>query len=114
MAAKRFFEKEIHRVTERLVPIACVWSTYESREEETGPVLLSGLSVVASVRRFPALAEFRHEFLECRYLSQGPQQGVVFVPGVTEPTGIPRAAEPPDRLRRLAELGVRRSGAVSR
>jgi len=46
MAAKGFFEKEIHRVTERFGPIAHVWSTYESRETETGPVFARGINSI--------------------------------------------------------------------
>ena len=32
-----FFEKEIHRITQRFGPIAHVWSTYESRQTESRP-----------------------------------------------------------------------------
>jgi hypothetical protein len=39
-----FFEKEIHRVTRRFGPIAHVWSTYESREKEDGPVTQRGIN----------------------------------------------------------------------
>jgi hypothetical protein len=38
MSKTGFFEKEIHRVTERFGPIAHVWSTYETRRTENGPV----------------------------------------------------------------------------
>ena len=41
-----FFEKEIHRVTERFGPIAHVWSTYESRQEESGPVIMRGINSI--------------------------------------------------------------------
>ncbi len=41
-----FFEKEIHRVTERFGPIAHVWSTYESRRTETGPVIMRGINSI--------------------------------------------------------------------
>ena len=37
LAGQGFFEKEIHRVTERFGPIAHVWSTYESRRTATAP-----------------------------------------------------------------------------
>lgn len=41
-----FFEKEVHRVTERFGPIAHVWSTYESREKEDGPVIQRGINSI--------------------------------------------------------------------
>jgi hypothetical protein len=41
-----FFEKEIHRVTERFGPIAHVWSTYESRQTENGPVIQRGINSI--------------------------------------------------------------------
>ena len=41
-----FFEKEIHRVTERFGPIAHVWSTYESRQTETGPIIKRGINSI--------------------------------------------------------------------
>jgi hypothetical protein len=41
-----FFEKEIHRVSERFGPIAHVWSTYESRQEENGPVIMRGINSI--------------------------------------------------------------------
>ena len=44
--AKGFFEKEIHRVTERFGPIAHVWSTYESRLIENGPVAERGINSI--------------------------------------------------------------------
>ena len=43
---KGFFEKEIHRVTERFGPIAHVWSTYESRATENGPVTARGINSI--------------------------------------------------------------------
>jgi hypothetical protein len=43
---KGFIEKEIHRVTERFGPIAHVWSTYETRRTETGPILLRGINSI--------------------------------------------------------------------
>jgi hypothetical protein len=43
---KGFFEKEIHRVTERFGPIAHVWSTYESRSTENGPVTARGINSI--------------------------------------------------------------------
>jgi hypothetical protein len=46
MAERGFFEKEIHRVTERFGPIAHVWSTYESRQTETGPVTARGINSI--------------------------------------------------------------------
>lgn len=39
-----FFEKEIHRLTRRYGPIAQVWSTYESRQTEAGPVTQRGVN----------------------------------------------------------------------
>ncbi len=44
--AKGFFEKEIHRVTERFGPIAHVWSTYESRLTENGPIIDRGINSI--------------------------------------------------------------------
>jgi len=41
-----FFEKEIHRVTERFGPIAHVWSTYESRRSADGPVIMRGINSI--------------------------------------------------------------------
>jgi len=41
-----FFEKEIHRVTERFGPIAHVWSTYESRRAGDGPVIARGINSI--------------------------------------------------------------------
>ena len=41
-----FFEKEIHRLTRRYGPIAHVWSTYESRQTETGPVIGRGINSI--------------------------------------------------------------------
>lgn len=41
-----FFEKEIHRVTQRFGPIAHVWSTYESRATEKGPVIARGINSI--------------------------------------------------------------------
>jgi len=41
-----FFEKEIHRVTERFGPIAHVWSSYESRRTEDGPVIMRGINSI--------------------------------------------------------------------
>jgi len=46
MAKSGFFEKEIHRVTERFGPIAHVWSTYESRRTETGPIIMRGINSI--------------------------------------------------------------------
>ena len=46
LAAEGFFEKEIHRVTERFGPIAHVWSTYESRRTENGPVIMRGINSI--------------------------------------------------------------------
>jgi hypothetical protein len=43
---KGFFEREIHRVTERFGPIAHVWSTYETRRTETGPVVQRGINSI--------------------------------------------------------------------
>ena len=41
-----FFEKEIHRVSERFGPIAHVWSTYESRTAENGPIIARGINSI--------------------------------------------------------------------
>ncbi|HYX20084.1 MAG TPA: nuclear transport factor 2 family protein [Thermoanaerobaculia bacterium] len=46
MSKDGFFEKEIHRVTERFGPIAHVWSTYESRRTENGPVIMRGINSI--------------------------------------------------------------------
>ncbi len=46
LAQRGFFEKEIHRVTERFGPIAHVWSTYESREKPDGPVTARGINSI--------------------------------------------------------------------
>jgi hypothetical protein len=43
---KGFFEKEIHRVTQRFGPIAHVWSTYETRRTQTGPVARRGINSI--------------------------------------------------------------------
>jgi hypothetical protein len=43
---KGFFEKEIHRVTQRFGPIAHVWSTYETRRSQTGPVFQRGINSI--------------------------------------------------------------------
>ncbi len=44
--SKGFYEKEIHRVTERFGPIAHVWSTYETRRTETGPIIKRGINSI--------------------------------------------------------------------
>jgi hypothetical protein len=41
-----FFEKEIHRVTERFGNIAHVFSTYESRLKSNGPVIARGINSI--------------------------------------------------------------------
>lgn len=41
-----FFETEIHRVTQRFGPIAHVWSTYECRQAEKGPVTARGINSI--------------------------------------------------------------------
>ena len=46
LVSKGFFETEIHRVTERYGSIAHVWSTYESRETENGPVTARGINSI--------------------------------------------------------------------
>ena len=46
MSERGFFEKEIHRVSERFGPIAHVWSTYESRDTETGPITARGINSI--------------------------------------------------------------------
>ena len=42
--ARGFYEKEIHRITERFGNIAHVWSTYESRDTADGPVTARGIN----------------------------------------------------------------------
>jgi hypothetical protein len=44
--ARGFYEKEIHRVSERFGPIVHVWSTYESRRDEAGPVIARGINSI--------------------------------------------------------------------
>jgi len=46
LTAQGFFEKEIHRVTERFGPIAHVWSTYASRRTADGPVIMRGINSI--------------------------------------------------------------------
>jgi len=46
LAGQGFFEKEIHRVTERFGPIAHAWSTYESRRTADGPVIMRGINSI--------------------------------------------------------------------
>jgi hypothetical protein len=46
MVERGFFEKEIHRVSERFGPIAHAWSTYESRRTESGPVIARGINSI--------------------------------------------------------------------
>jgi hypothetical protein len=46
LVTKGFFEKEIHRVTEQYGSIVHVWSTYESRETENGPVTARGINSI--------------------------------------------------------------------
>ena len=46
MMARGFFEKEIHRVSERFGNIAHVWSTYESRDTADGPVTARGVNSI--------------------------------------------------------------------
>ena len=43
---KGFFEREIYRVTDRFGPIVHVWSTYESRDTENGPVTARGINSI--------------------------------------------------------------------
>jgi hypothetical protein len=43
---KGFFEREIYRVTQQYGSIAHVWSTYESRESEKGPVTARGINSI--------------------------------------------------------------------
>ncbi|MBI4913235.1 MAG: hypothetical protein HY823_10895 [Acidobacteria bacterium] len=43
---KGFFETEIHRVTRRYGNIAHVWSTYESRATEKGPLIARGINSI--------------------------------------------------------------------
>jgi hypothetical protein len=42
--SRGFFEKEIHRVTERFGNIAQIFSTYETREKADGPVIERGIN----------------------------------------------------------------------
>jgi hypothetical protein len=46
MVERGFFEKEIHRVSERFGPIAHEWSTYVSRRTESGPVIARGINSI--------------------------------------------------------------------
>ena len=46
MSRRGFFERDIHRVTQRFGPIAHVWSTYESRQEEKGPIIARGINSI--------------------------------------------------------------------
>jgi len=46
MRKNGFFEKEIHRVTQRFGSIAHVWSTYESRRTADGPVFARGINSI--------------------------------------------------------------------
>jgi len=46
LSKEGFFEKEIHRVAERFGPIAHVWSTYESRRTESGPIIMRGINSI--------------------------------------------------------------------
>jgi hypothetical protein len=46
MTQRGFFEKEIHRVSQRFGPIAHVWSTYESRQTENGPIIARGINSI--------------------------------------------------------------------
>jgi len=46
MLKNGFFEKEIHRVTQRFGPVAHVWSTYESRRTQDGPVFARGINSI--------------------------------------------------------------------
>lgn len=46
LVTEGFFEKEIHRVTQRFGPIAHVWSTYESRRTPDGPVFNRGINSI--------------------------------------------------------------------
>jgi hypothetical protein len=41
-----FYEKEVHRTTERFGNIAHVFSTYESRIKENGPVIARGVNSI--------------------------------------------------------------------
>ena len=41
-----FFEHEIHRISERYGPIAHVWSTYEARRTQDGPVIARGINSI--------------------------------------------------------------------
>jgi len=44
MVADGFFEREIHRVTQKFGNIVHVYSTYESRNSENGPVIARGIN----------------------------------------------------------------------
>jgi len=46
LVGKGFFEKEIHRLTQRFGNIAHVFSTYESRRTAGGPVMARGINSV--------------------------------------------------------------------
>lgn len=41
-----FFEKEIHRVTQRFGNMAHVFSTYEARNKEDGPIIARGINSI--------------------------------------------------------------------
>lgn len=44
--AKGFYEREVHRVTQRIGALAHVWSTYESSEAPGGPVFSRGINSI--------------------------------------------------------------------
>jgi len=44
LASAGFYEKEVHRVTRRFGNIAHVFSTYESRRTQDGPVIARGIN----------------------------------------------------------------------
>ena len=46
MSERGFFEKEIYRVSQRFGPIAHVWSTYETRQTENGPIIARGINSI--------------------------------------------------------------------
>ncbi|HET7209562.1 MAG TPA: hypothetical protein VFI95_23515 [Terriglobales bacterium] len=46
LVQKGFYEREIHRTTQRFGNIAHIFSTYESREKSTGPITARGINSV--------------------------------------------------------------------
>lgn len=49
LVKRGFFERELHRVTQRFGNIAHVFSTYEGRDKENGPVIERGINSIQLV-----------------------------------------------------------------